>query len=126
MAGPAQGQDFHYVEPGVAGCEAVAQRAAPPRPVPRGVALRGRLHVRCGFEQGSYTVTLNATDPGATFRPKTMLVNFGRVVGNGAFRVTFSSLGVHVVSTTITSNMGSPPVRGRFVSADDSFDVVPR
>lgn len=80
----------------------------------------------CGFEQGSYTVTLNSTDPNATFSPRTFLVNFGRVVGNGAFTVTFSTLGIQGVSAAITSNMGSPVVRGHFVSPGNEFNVVPR
>ena len=78
----------------------------------------------CGFEHGSYTVNLNSTDPGATFSPKTFLVNFGRIVGTGVFAVTFSTVGVQSVSTTITSNMGSPPVRGNFASRASEFNVV--
>ena len=124
-APPARGQSFVYVEPGVAGCPAApAPSTAAPKVVARGVAVPGRLHVSCGFEQGSYTVTLSATDPGATFKPKTFVVNFGRVVGNGVFAVTFSTVGVQSVSTAITSNMGSPAVRGQFVSAAPSFNVV--
>lgn len=79
----------------------------------------------CGFDQGSYTVTLNSTDQGATFSPKTFLVNFGRIVGKGAFTVTFSTVGVHSVSAAITSNMGSPAVRGHFASQSNEFNVVP-
>jgi hypothetical protein len=67
---------------------------------------------------------LNSTDPGATFSPKTFAVNFGRVVGNGVFAVTFSTVGVQSVSTAITSNMGSPVVRGQFVSPTHAFNVV--
>ena len=78
----------------------------------------------CGFDKGSYTVTLYSTDPGATFSPKTFLVNFGRIVGNGSFAVTFSTVGVQKVSTTITSNMGSPAVRGHFASRVNEFNVV--
>ncbi len=78
----------------------------------------------CGFDQGSYTVTLNSTDPGATFLPKTFLVNFGRIVGNGAYTVRFSTEGVYSVSAAITSNMGSPAVRGQFASAANEFNVV--
>ena len=37
--------------------------------------------------------------------------------------VTFSTVGVQSVSTTITSNMGSPAVRGR-LSAADELNVV--
>ncbi len=78
----------------------------------------------CGFDQGSYTVSLNSTDPNATFSPKTFLVNFGRIVGSGAFTVRFSTVGVQSVSTTITSNMGSPAVRGHFASPANEFNVV--
>ena len=86
--------------------------------------MSGSLSVACGFEGGSYTVTLNSTDPGAAFSPKTFLVNFGRIVGNGVFAVTFSTVGVQSVSATITSNMGSPAVKGRFVSRASEFDVA--
>lgn len=78
----------------------------------------------CGFDNGSYTVTLNSTDPSATFTPKTFLVNFGRIVGNGVFAVTFSTIGVQSVSATITSNMGSPAVKGHFASPANEFNVV--
>ena len=120
-------QHFYYVEPGVTSCPAApAPTTAAPRVVPRGVAVSGSIRVACGFDQGSYTVALNSTDPRATFTPRTFIVNFGRVVGSGAFSVTFVTLGVQRVSTTITSNMGSPPVRGYFASAASEFDVVNR
>ena len=86
--------------------------------------MSGSISVACGFGEGSYTVTLNSTDPGATFSPKTFLVNFGRIVGNGVFAVTFSTVGVQSVSTTITSNMGSPTVRGYFASTASEFNIV--
>ena len=122
---PVFSQTFHYFEPGVAACpKAPAATTAAPKAVPRGVPVRGSINVACGFDQGSYTVTLSSTDPAATFAPKTFLVNFGRVVGNGGFAVTFATVGVQRVSASITSNMGSPPVRGRFASAADAFDVV--
>ena len=118
-------QNFHYVEPGVAACPAApAPMTAAPKVVPRGVPMRGRISVACGFEHGSYTVTLNSTDPDATFTPKTFIVNFGRIVGSGVFAVTFSTVGVQRVSTSITSNMGSPAVRGQFASAASEFNVV--
>ena len=118
-------QSFYYVEPGVASCAAApAPTTAAPKAVPRGVPMSGSINVACGFEKGSYTVTLNSTDPGATFSPKTFLVNFGRIVGNGIFAVTFATVGVQSVSTTITSNMGSPPVRGNFASRASEFNVV--
>ncbi len=118
-------QSFYYVEPGVAACPAApAPSAADPLAVPRGVPVPGGIRVPCGLDQGSYTVTLNSTDAQAHFSPKTFLVNFGRVVGKGAFTVTFSTVGVQRVSATITSNMGSPAVRGHFVSPDHAFNVV--
>jgi hypothetical protein len=119
-------QHFYYVEPGAASCKAVPAptTTAAAKEVPRGVPVPGSISVSCGFEQGSYTVTLNSSDPQATFAPKTFLVNFGRIVGNGAFAVTFSTVGVQSVSTSITSNMGSPVVRGRFVSPANGFKVV--
>ena len=121
----ASAQTFYYVEPGVASCPAVpAPSTAAPKAVPRGVPVSGRISVTCGFEEGSYTVTLSSTDPGAKFSPKTFIVNFGRISGSGAFTVTFSTVGVQRVSTTITSNMGSPVVRGRFASPADEVDVV--
>jgi hypothetical protein len=124
-SGPAACQNFHYVEPGVAACPAPpAPTTAAPKAVPRGVPMSGSINVACGFDKGSYTVTLNSTDPGATFSPKTFLVNFGRIVGNGVFAVTFSTVGVQKISATITSNMGSPAVRGRFASPADEFDIV--
>ena len=86
--------------------------------------MSGSIRVACGFDHGSYTVTLNSTDPGATFSPKTFVVNFGRIVGSGVFAITFSTVGVQRVSTTITSNMGSPAVRGHFASAASEFNVV--
>ena len=120
-------QNFYYVEPGVASCPAApARTTAAPKAVPRGVPIPGTNKAACGFDKGSYTVTLNSTDPGATFAPKTFLVNYGRVVGKGAFAVTFSTVGVQSVSTTITSNMGSPPVGGYFASAANEFNVVNR
>jgi hypothetical protein len=118
-------QSFVYVEPGIASCPAApASAAAAAKTVQRGVPVSGSLSVTCGFAQGSYTVTLNSTDPGATFSPKTFLVNFGRIVGKGAFTVTFSTVGVQSVSTAITSNMGSPAVRGHFASSANEFKVV--
>jgi hypothetical protein len=125
--GHGHGQSFYYVEPGLASCPAApAPTTTAPKTVSRGVPVPGRISVSCGFEKGSYTVSLNSTDPGATFAPKTFLVNFGRLVGNGVFAVTFSAVGVQSVSPTITSNMGSPAVRGHFVSAANEFDVVNR
>lgn len=124
-AATVQAQNFYYLEPGVAACTpAPAPATAAPQAVARGVAVPGRIHVGCGFDQGSYTVSLNATDPGATFTPKTFIVNFGRLVGNGAFKVTFSTVGVQSVSASITSNMGSPAVKGQFVGPDNRFNVV--
>ena len=118
-------QSLYYVEPGVASCPAApAPTAAAPRAVTRGVPMAGSIGVACGFERGSYTVTLNSTDPDATFSPKTFLVNFGRMAGNGVYAVTFSTVGVQRVSATITSNMGSPTVRGYFASPASEFNIV--
>ena len=118
-------QSFVYVEPDVAACPAApAHTAAAPKTVQRGVPVRGSISVTCGFDQGSYTVTLNSTDPNAKISPKSFLVNFGSVVGTGVFTVTFSTVGVQSVSAAITSNMGSPAVRGRFASPAHEFNVV--
>ncbi len=120
-------QSFVYVEPGIASCPpAPVSSAAAAKTVQRGAPVSGSIRVSCGFEHGSYTVSLNSTDPGANFKPKTFLVNFGRVVGNGAYAVTFSTVGVHSVSVAITSNMGSPAVPGHFASAANTFEVVQR
>jgi hypothetical protein len=124
-AGHGACQSFYYVEPGVAACPvAPAPSSAAPKAVTRGVPVPGSIRVDCGFDQGSYTVALNSSDPGATFVPKTFLVNFGRIVGSGVFAVTFATVGVQSVSTTITSNMGSPAVRGYFASRANEFKVV--
>lgn len=131
-AAPGAAQTLQYVEPGVPGCLAAPSTAAPaaaaaaPRQVQAGTAVSGRLRVRCGLDQGSYTVTLGSPDPRATFVPKTMLVNFGRVVGDGRFVVTFATPGVQTITPTITANMGSPPARGQFVGEDSLFEVVAR
>jgi hypothetical protein len=120
-SGPVQGfgQHFTYVEPGLASCPA-------PKRVARGAPVSGSISVACGFDRGSYTVSLNSTDPGATFSRQSFIVNFGRIAGSTVFNVMFSTVGVQRVSTTITSNMGSPAVRGYFASAANEFDVVDR
>ena len=125
-AGPGASQTLQYIEAGVAGCPAEPAAAAPPRQLAAGMSVTGRLRVSCGLDQGSYTVTLGSTDPGVTVVPRTMLVNFGRVVGNGSFVVTFATPGVQRLTAAITANMGSPPVHGRFVGAGLEFDVVAR
>lgn len=123
---PAAGQAFVYVEPGLAACPAApVASSASPRTVRSGVALAGSIRVSCGFDKGSYTLSLSSSDPRAVFSPASFLVNFGRLSGDGAFAVTFATPGVHGVSVAITSNMGSPPVRGRFSSATSEFNVVP-
>src|SRR5687767_4402811 len=92
---PGSCQNFYYVEPGVTSCPAApASISAARKVVPRGVPMPGSIRVACGFDQESYTVTLNSSDPGATFSPKTFVVNFGRIVGSGVFAVTFSTAGV--------------------------------
>ena len=114
-----------YVESGLASCPAPPVAAtATAKTVQRGASVAGNIRVSCGLDQGSYTVSLNSTDPGAAFAPKTFLVNFGRVAGNGVFAVRFSTIGLQTVAATITSNMGSPAVHGQFVSATRGFDVV--
>jgi hypothetical protein len=119
------GQDFFYVEPGNPACPVVSAPApAPAKMVKSGVAILGSIRVGCGFDKGSYTVTLNATDPMAAFAPKSFLVNFGSVSGPPTFTVTFATVGIHHISATITSNMGSPVVPGRFSSVTNEFTVV--
>jgi hypothetical protein len=121
----AQSQNFFYVEPGLASCPAAPMpSSATPNKVAKGVAVPGRLSVQCGFDQGSYTVSLSSSDPDATFVPKTFVVNFGQVVGKGVFAVRFSAIGVQTVSATITPNMGSPAVGGKFLSSGNAFEVV--
>ncbi len=118
-------QSFYYVEPGIASCPmAPVPGGAAPKAVALGVSVPGSIRVSCGFDHGSYTVTLNSTDSSATFSPKTFLINFGRIVGRGVFAVTFSTAGVQSVSATITSNMGSPTVPGHFASPANEFNVV--
>jgi hypothetical protein len=125
--GASAGQDLYYVEPGAASCPRLPEpQAARPMTVAMGAPVHGRLHVGCGFADGSYTVTLSATDPGAMFAPRTFLVNFGQVVGSGAYVVTFATIGIHSVTASVTSNMGSPPVQGQFVGPDSAFNVVRR
>lgn len=120
-------QSLVYVEPGNASCPpAPAPSAAASKAVHSEAPVPGSITVGCGFGQGSYTVTLSSTDPSARFSPKTFLVNFGSIDGDGAFTVTFGSVGVQAVSAAITSNMGSPAVTGRFASATNEFNVVSR
>jgi hypothetical protein len=119
------GQNFFYVEPGNPACPVVSRPApAVPKIVKSGVAIPGSISVRCGFDKGSYTVNLNASDPMAAFSPKSFLVNFGRISGAATFTVTFATVGNHSISATITSNMGSPVVQGRFSSITNEFSVV--
>jgi hypothetical protein len=126
-AGSSFGQTFIYVDAGLASCPAApAPATGAPKRIAIGVSAPGRINVSCGFDQGSYTVTLSSSDAAATFSPKTFLVNFGRVVGNGTFAVTFSTAGVQSVSASITSNMGSPAVLGHFASSANQFNVVSR
>ena len=122
-ATPGMGQTLVYVEPGIASCPALPATIAP-RTVQRGAPVVVSLLVTCGFDQGSYTVSLNSSDAAATIAPKTLLINFGRVAGNGSYTVRFSTVGVHTLSAAITSNMGSPAVRGQFVGAVKEFKVV--
>jgi hypothetical protein len=115
------------VEPNNAACvvRAAASMAstAAPKKVKVGTAVPGTLSVTCGFEQGSYTVTLYATDPTATFSPKSLLVNFGSIAAGGRFNVRFGTPGVQTLSAVITANMGSPAVAGHFEGLAHRFDV---
>jgi hypothetical protein len=122
---PSLGQNFVYAEPGNPACPVLS----PPAPtaaktVKTGVAIPGSLKVGCGFDKGSYTVILNASDPLAAFSPKSFLVNFGSLSGPAKFTLTFATAGTHTISATITSNMGSPAVPGRFSSLTNEFAVV--
>lgn len=123
--GPAFAQTLIYTEPGVAACPAATARTlSSPKRVVRGVPVAGSIRVACGLDQGSYTVSLGSSDPDADFSPRSFLVNFGRVVGSGEFAVRFVTPGRQTVFASITSNMGSPPARGRFESAEGEFEVA--
>jgi hypothetical protein len=118
-------QTFIYVEPNNASCPNIA--AAPqaaPKTVKSGAAVPGAIRVSCGFTEGSYTVILSSTDAKASFTPKTFLVNFGSLSGSGAFSVKFATSGEQTTFATITSNMGSPVLLGKFASADNVVNVV--
>ena len=118
------GQNFFYVEPGNPVCPVVSPPApASPKMVKSGVAISGSISVGCGFDKGSYTVTLNASDPMAVFSTKSFLVNFGGISGPTSFTVTFATIGNHSISATISSNMGSPVVLGHFISFTNEFAV---
>jgi hypothetical protein len=118
------GQNFFYVEPGNPACPVVSPPApTSPKIVKSGVAISGSISVGCGFDKGSYTVTLNASDPMAVFSPKSFLVNFGGMSGPTTFTVIFATVGNHSISAIITSNMGSPVVPGRFSSFTNEFTV---
>jgi hypothetical protein len=118
-------QTFVYVEPGNPSCQtaAVAPKVAP-KTVKTGSVSLGAIRVRCGFTEGSYTVTLSSTDPNAIFTPKTFLVNFGSLSGSGAFSAKFATSGEQTIFATITSKMGSPILLGKFSSADNVVSVV--
>jgi hypothetical protein len=88
-------QSLYYVESGNAACPVrSAPTAVAPTKVRIGASVSGSISVSCGFGGGSYTVTLNSTDPGAKFSPKSFLVNFGSISGDGVFTVTFATAGV--------------------------------
>jgi hypothetical protein len=128
VAGPAGAQDFVYVEPGLRACPPAPARAHEPPIGPvrlqPGVPRSGRIQVGCGFDKGSYTLTLHSTDPGARFAPASFIVNFGRLAGSDTYAVRFASPGRQQVSVVISPNMGSPPVAGRFASDDAEVEVV--
>jgi hypothetical protein len=118
-------QSFVYIEPNNPSCPVIA--AAPqaaPKTVKTGVSVPGIIRVSCSFREGSYTVSLNSTDPNATFSPKTFLVNFGSLSGPGTFTVKFATAGEQTIFATFTSNMGSPVLLGRFVSSNNVINVV--
>ena len=118
------GQNFFYVEPGNPACPVVSAPApASPKMIKSGVAISGSISVGCGFDKGSYTITLNASDPMAVFSPKSFLVNFGSISGPTSFTVSFATVGNHSISATISSNMGSPVVLGHFGSFTNEFAV---
>ncbi len=118
-------QTLIYADPSNPACPPVSAPApAPAMTVKTGVPISASISVGCGFEKGSYTVTLSASDPMAVFSPKSFLVNFGSISGPATFTVTFATVGNHTVSATITSNMGSPAVPGRFSSFTNEFAVV--
>jgi hypothetical protein len=118
-------QTFVYVEPNNPLCPAVvAPPAAAPKAVKSGAPVAGALRVNCGFTEGSYTVILSASDPNATFSPKTFLVNYGKLAGSGIFAVKFATAGEQTVFATITSNMGSPILVGKFTSFNNVVSVV--
>jgi hypothetical protein len=124
-SGQGLAQSFYYTESGNAACPLrAAPKAVVPKKVQSGVPVPGSISVNCGFGEGSYTVTLSSTDPGATFSPKSFLINFGSLAGDGTFAVKFATPGVQTISATITSNMGSPAVPGRFAGVANEVDVV--
>jgi hypothetical protein len=126
VTGSSQGlcQTLYYQEPGNASCALrSASTVVDRKQVKTGMPVTGSISISCGFGNGSYTVTLGSTDPGATFAPKSFLVNFGSLVGDGQFTVTFATMGRQTISAIITSNMGSPAVPGRFTGLHNEFDV---
>jgi hypothetical protein len=125
--GHGMAQTFVYVEANNPSCPVpvpVAVLQAAPKTVKSSVSVPGAIRVACSFREGSYTVTLSSTDPSATFSPKTFLVNFGTLSGSGAFSIKFATLGEQTIFATITSNMGSPPLFGKFISSNNIVNVV--
>jgi hypothetical protein len=118
-------QTFVYVEPNNPACPILSSATqATPKTVKIGVTVLGAIRVSCSFAEGSYTVVLSSTDPKATFSPKTFLVNFGSLSGSGAFSAKFATVGEQTIFATITSNMGSPVLLGRFTSLTNIINVV--
>jgi hypothetical protein len=118
-------QTFVYVEPNNPSCPVVASvPKITPKSVKLGVSVPGAIRVSCSFSEGSYTVSLGSTDPNATFSPKTFLVNFGSLSGSGVFSAKFETLGEQTIFASITSNMGSPVLQGKFVSSNNVVNVV--
>jgi hypothetical protein len=119
------GQTFVYVEPNNPACPVFSTPPQwTPKTVKSGVAVLGSIRVSCSFTEGSYTVMLSSTDPNATFSPKSFLVNFGNLSGSGAFSAKFATAGEQTIFATVTSNMGSPVLLGKFISANNVINVL--
>jgi hypothetical protein len=70
---PSLAQTFIYVEPDNPACPVIAvPPAAPPKKVAIGENVAGAIKVGCSFKEGSYTVTLSATDPSAIFSRRSL------------------------------------------------------
>lgn len=63
-----------------------------PKKVQSGATVPGSISFSCGFGKGPYTVALSSTNSGSTFSPKSFLVNFGNMAGDGRFNSTLRLL----------------------------------